>query len=180
MLRSTQLLAVCVTGFIVGLSNAQSLTVGSATADPGDTVCLDVTIGDIMGMTHSNTAVQLDFDTPPLSNLTIDGSGSIYTGATFNVTGNTAQSPTSTPTTAEGLVFMVCFDVDATATAGTYPVEIIGEELFSGIFSPNGSFFPSTTYNDGSVTVVPEPLSSAMALASLLLGLGMFRKRYSF
>lgn len=167
--------SICLVCMIAQASIAQSVTIGDITANAGDSICLDVTV-DAMGNSHDNTSIELSFP-PELTNLTIDGTGSIYGAGTFTILPTNianGQAPVLMSSTADGLAYSVCFDVDAGAAPGDYPVSsIVG--LNTGLFFAGDNV--STTVNPGTVTIVPEPGTLGLLFTALVCGLAFRRKR---
>lgn len=173
MIKLTPVISLLMLCLFASASFAQTgIAIGTTMAMGGDNVCVPVTV-TAGGQAHNNASVNVTFSTP-LSNLSQDSAGSIYTSSAFNLTGNVAQSQQTPTITTDGLAYSLCFDVDMGAAPGTYPIGAAAGP-FTGLF--NGAAVVSADVTPGSVTVVPEPNAIAMVLAAALVGMIGFRTR---
>ena len=176
-------LVALVVGLLQTAANGQvTLTIGDVVANAGDTnVCVpvDVTVG---GMTHDGTNLELVPPTaaPTLSAPSVDISGSIYPSAFQTVIGNNVVvASLGSNTTADGEVFSLCYDVPAGSEGVVYDIGFTSadgtNDAGTGVFLGSDNLQPAITA--GSITVVPEPSSSTLALIPVLVALSMRRRR---
>lgn len=174
-------LLVLVVGLLQTAANGQTLTIGDVVANAGDTnVCVPVEVA-VAGMMHDTVGVELVPPTaaPVLSAPTVDTSSSIYTSPLDSVIGNNVIVSSLAASTADGEVFSLCYDVPLGSEGVTYDIGFTAadgtNDAGTGIFLGPNNLAPTATA--GSITVVPEPSSSTLALIPALLCVFSMRRR---
>ena len=179
-----------------GQSDAGILTIGDYIGEPGEVVTATIDLSSLGGadFTSMDIAVQVTPSTGAGPSPTLGlGTASTATGwawspftsvndsqQTFNLTNTLAVYGVSgegagVTSTLDGKVFQFPVTVPAGAVEGdVFTLDLI--ETSSNISNNGVALPPMTPWDDGSITIIPEPTTGLMFALSLL-GLGVIRRR---